>query len=91
MRKDKSQVSISKVDTLTWLRVKANVNLKHDIVEDIQASAPKETVPAFDWDDNCTERAQSVRLTLGYTFSAVGLFGGAWYTFVAKNAQCRAT
>ena len=61
MTKEKSPVSISKIDINIWLRVEANADLKRNIIEDIQVSVPKETVPAFDWDD-CTESAQSVRL-----------------------------
>ena len=62
--REKSPVSISKIDTNIWLRVEANANLKRNIVEDIQASVPKELVPALDWDDG-TEQAQSVRLNTG--------------------------
>ena len=71
MRKDRSLVSIGSIDALTWQRVRVNVDLKYGDLENLQASAPKETVPAFDWDDR-TEPAQPVRLATKAAFSVVG-------------------
>ena len=58
---EKSAISISAIDTNTWLRVQCTAKLKYDIMEELHSSAQNETVPAFEWDDS-TERALSERL-----------------------------
>ena len=86
MTEEQSPVSISNIDILKWLRVKATANLKHGTVQDIQASAPKGTVPAFDWDD-CTELAQSVRLATDMPSLLWYPFGDALFTSMADKAK----
>ncbi len=68
-RKEKLVVSISNISTDIWLEVNSKLKLAYNIVKELRASAPKKTVPAYDWTVT-SERTQSVRLTAGSAFSA---------------------
>lgn len=70
-------VSISDIGTDQWVEVVEKARLSHDFVTDIQASTPKETVPAFDWDPRRSELDQSERLATGCAFFTVKPFGDA--------------
>ncbi|CAL8468993.1 g8534 [Coccomyxa elongata] len=54
-------LSISEIGASEWAEVVDKAELSHDIVMDIQASTPKETVPAFDWYRSKAEHDQSER------------------------------
>ena len=63
-----SEVSLSNIPSSVWEQVRSKLSL--GLAEDLPASAPKR-VPAFSWEDHCSERAQSDRLATGPTMFAV--------------------
>ena len=58
--KKKPPVSLSNINTCTWLEVQSTAKLTIRIVGNLSTFKSKEAVPAFAW-DNRTETAQSDR------------------------------